>query len=220
MPDSKKQLTQEEYLKHRSKLKMLLIVLGAVLLILAGVVGYNLTHPNTGGLNGTYTCQLTEEDSYIFQMHLDETTAEFMITVGTDDRMSSGTYCVKGNTLTLKNGDTKSEYDIIGDCLLGTGYYYEGSIPDGDTFDASITQTTDAYSLKLDFASDGTYTSTITSGSDGDSSDTTAVTKGTYRREGEFLYRTRQEEDGGEMPAPRLMILHCRVNSNFYIKDK
>lgn len=221
MPDSnKKQLTQEEMLQRRGRMKTILLVvaalvfLGCVLGILfaVGIIGPD----KTGGLDGTYICQLTEDNGYVFHLNLNAETAEFTQTVE-EDTMSSGSYRVKDGQLTLTTNNESSVYDIVGDYLLGCDYYYEGEVPDGPAFDATLTQVTDAFTLTLDFSADGTYTSTLVSGNGGE--ETAAVTEGVYTREGDFLNRTRIEEDGTEHPAPRLLVLNGKANSRFFLKD-
>lgn len=209
------QYTQEQYLRRMARVKLVALLIVAAAAIAVPVFLWQSSRVVTGGIGGTYLCQPTESAEFNFTLELDSETGTYLSRVS-EDEMGGGRYRVSGDHLTTTEKSTgeKNTYDVWGDYLLSQKHYYDETVPDGETFDAELTQKTDDYTVTLTFAADGTYTSSILA----KGSQEPAVTEGTYTREGDRILRERKEEDGGMTAVPDLLVREGRVNSYFYQK--
>lgn len=211
---SSKQYTQEEYLRRKARIQYGIIALVVLAAAAIGIFVWRATRTHPGAIDGTYYCQLTDDSAYVFYLDFDSKTGTYSSKIDDEDS-GSGTYQVSDSKLITSDEDgSQTTYDIQGNYLLDTGSYCEGEIPEGETFNATLLQTIDSYTVIIDFNSDGTYTSSVMD----DSEEEPIVTTGTYVRDGDFLYRSRIEDDGSESSVPTLLVLNGQANSYYYQK--
>ena len=99
-------------------------------------------------------------------------------------------YRITGDHILFDDND----YQIHGNYLIPHTYDYDGTIPDGDTFDAEVRHTSsiDGSEFVMKFKKDGTYES-YTVGKEKEK------TTGTYSRDGDIIAEKRDDYDPNDM---------------------
>lgn len=102
-------------------------------------------------------------------------------------------------------GDVQS-FIIAGNYLIAEGFFYDGEIPDGASFDAECTLENSAGGITtITFRKDGTYKE----------SGGTSKAEGTYTRDGDFIRRS--AKDGSSQTD--FIIYNGHISNAFYIKQ-
>lgn len=202
------QKTQEQFLREQQLMRAGAIALAAVIVVAALVCGWLFAVPHAGNVDGVYSCQVMEDDSFSLKLTFDAKAHSYAQTVS-DEPAGSGSYTVRGSKLITNNGSSKQTYAVYEDAqvLIPVDYLYEGTIPEGDTFGAKVSRTdSNGIQTIMAFAVDGTYTSTtIQSGAD-ESAESTVVSHGVYTRENDVIRRVVVQEDGKESGVPNLFV--------------
>lgn len=133
------------------------------------------------------------------------------ITLGGESyTLFEGTYTVDENSSHVECIPSKGEtqtFIIAGTYLIADGFFYDGIIPDGKSFDLVCTYENSAGGLEtITFSKDGTYLQMGGSVS----------SVGTYERDGDFIHRTTKE---GTALAD-FIIFEGQISNAFYIKNE
>ncbi len=108
-------------------------------------------------------------------------------------------------TCTPSKGDVQN-FVIAGNYLIAEGFFYDGMIPDGTTFDAVCTLENSAGGTStITFKEDGTYKE----------SGGASRAEGTYTRDGDFIHRI--AGDGSSQTD--FIIYGGHISNAFYIKQ-
>lgn len=131
---------------------------------------------------------------YDFWIYFDAESKTYELTIN-EATGASGPYEINGNRITAsgKDGNGKevlpADYLIAGDYLLMASSYLNGTVPEGETFDAVFgTEQLDGTKLSYEFKKDGSVR--IVSKYESEAS---AVIEGTYKREGNLLTISSEE---------------------------
>lgn len=161
---------------------------------------YNIAIPSGGG-NAT-----------ILGFSFDKANGSYVesITLGEESyHLFEGTYRVEESKDLVICTPTKGEeqrFIIAGKYLIADGFFYDGQIPEEDTFDLMcVYENSAGGSSLLAFSKNGTY---MESGG-------TTSSSGTYTRDGDFIHRT---TDGGTELAD-FIIYKGQISNAFYIKQ-
>ncbi len=172
-----------------------------VLIIIGGVFfAYRWDAHKRKNIAGTYACNFplqgrTEKEVKVFyRFDAEKGTYE---EVWGDSVLMTGTYTVDGDTITgttdgNKDIGAQSETEVFlvrdNKYLIPKNFIYEGTIPDGDTFDAEcVLKDSSGTEYTVRFKKDGSFTYTAKGSSEDDDG---SGTTGTYEREGDFLHRS------------------------------
>ena len=189
--------------KKISSVTWICIAIVAVLVVIVCAV-YFSEKSKAEQVDGTYTCTYasTSSDgsgtktSVDVSMIFDGEEMEFQETWN-DTVFSTGTYSYDKGRITVTTDATdsydseKMYYYVDGDALIPEDFIYEGTVPDGDTFDAEFVLSESGTESTAVFFADGTFV--IRSATETTSSEVS----GTYVRNGNIIERTR--EDGEEL---------------------
>jgi hypothetical protein len=179
-----------------------------------GAVSADVIGENDYNVDGTYRMEVAsgDEDSSVWAYNFskDDMTFSETVTIGENVyELASGSYDINAEddlVQTVDQKDEKQDFVIYGEYLLVDGYFYEGEIPDGTTFDMTCVHSVDDETVsKIEFKSDGSYTYT---GS--------VKSTGTYQREGDVIELTATEGTS----LVNFIIYKGKITNSYYIKNK
>ncbi len=118
-------------------------------------------------------------------------------------------------TTKADSGETK-KYLLDGKYLFVQEYFYKGTIPDTETFEAVCTYTEDSGLYhKLTFHEDGTYEEAAGSAADAEDESQLTVIYGSYWRDGKKIKR--ESDDGSRMSS--FVIYNGKITDSYYTAD-
>ena len=196
----------------KNKKRMMASIIAAVIIIVVAVVVVIMNKTGSrDGLAKEYACVIpsSSESTTTFEISFDSSKQTYQenISVGKSDvALSTGTYTVDEDkvTLTSDSGDVQNLI-MYEKYLVATDYLYDGTIPEGDTFDASCSyMNSNDVEYTLTFKADGTYTE----------DDNGSVSEGTYERDGELIKRTTSDGSKGMIDY---LIYKNQITNSYYV---
>lgn len=174
-------------------MKANLLRIGCLMMITFSLFGCGSKSSNEIGENdynvdGVYQMEVDsgDSDSTVFAYAFSKKDMSFKesITIGEADyELASGSYEIdQQNDLvhTTTDKDVKQDFVIYGKYLIADGFFYDGEIPDGKTFDVTCEYTGEAGNTsKITFRKDGTFSFAGSNKSEG-----------TYERDGSLILIT------------------------------
>lgn len=164
---NKEQITEEDNMRNR----IMTILLAAIMTISLAGCGTSGKEEKVGSreVDGTYQMEVATEnaDSTILSYQFDKEAGTFSETVAVGDKsyeLAAGTYQLdeEANLIhTVTEKGASQDFVIDGEYLIADGYFYEGEIPEGESFDATLKYTGEGGTTSVVvFNKDGTYTFT------------------------------------------------------------
>jgi hypothetical protein len=175
-------------------------------------VSANEIGENDYDVSGTYRMEVAsgDADATVFSYNFSGKDMTFTetLTIGENVyELASGSYEVSTEddlVQTVSDSDVEQDFVIFGEYLLADGFFYEGDIPDGTTFDMKCIYTGEAGNTStVEFHKDGSYTFT---GS--------IKSTGTYQRNGSVIEVT--PEDGSSLVD--FIIYNGKITNSYYKK--
>lgn len=206
-------------MKGKNKKTVSLLAFSIILAAILSGCGRNVTESRIGENNydvdGVYNIVIpsgNESAATIlgFEFHKEDASYKETITLGQESYvLFEGSYEVDEAadlvTCTPLEGEVQS-FIIAGNYLIAEGFFYEGKIPDGTSFDAECTLENSAGGITtITFGKDGTYKE----------SGGTSKAEGTYTRDGDFIHRS--TKDGSSQTD--FIIYNGHISNAFYIKQ-
>lgn len=196
----------------KNKKSMTASIIAAVIIIVVAVVVVVVN--KTGSMDGLakeYACVIpsSSEETTTFKISFDASKQMYQENISvrkSDVALSAGTYTVDGDkvTLTSESGDVQNLI-MYEKYLVATDYLYDGTIPDGDTFDASCSyMNSNDVEYTLTFKADGTYIE----------DDNGSVSEGTYERDGDMIKRTTSDGSTGMIDY---LIYKNQITNSYYV---
>jgi hypothetical protein len=206
----KRQLRRTTEMRRAAKLGC--VALAALMISGCGAVSANEIGENDYDVSGTYRMEVAsgDADATVFSYNFsgEDMTFTETLTIGENAyELASGSYEVSTEddlVQTVSDSDVEQDFVIFGEYLLADGFFYEGDIPDGTTFDMKCIYTGEAGNTStVEFHKDGSYTFT---GS--------IKSTGTYQRNGSVIEVT--PEDGSSLVD--FIIYNGKITNSYYKK--
>lgn len=169
---------------------------------------------NDYDVDGVYQMEVATKDSdntvWAYHFWKENGTFSETVTIGDESyELLNGTYEIdEDNGLVHTKADSGNVQDFIiaGEYLLADGFFYEGEIPEGETFDAVCAYTGDAGTTStVDFSKDGRYTF-----------EGSIRSAGTYKREENMI--TMENKNGSSVV--NFVIYNGKISNSYFVKNE
>jgi hypothetical protein len=213
--------TQKKMVTAVKGIALAVLLVAIVCVVSVGIFTGMLLKASTSGggpeqIEGTYAIAIAsgeDTDSTVlsFVFSAEDMTYRETISLGEKEYdLAAGTYTYDAQSAKVvctPDSDSDAQtFFVSGDYLFADGYFYEGEIPDGKTFDAVCTYTNSAGTeTVITFSADGTYTEV---------GGTSTATSGTYTRKNDTITRT--ASDGS--PLVDFQIYEGQISNSYYVK--